>query len=514
MDHPGTSAQGGRGRSGAVVGFAALAGAAFVTLATARYGVGISPDSAVYLSAARSLAAGHGLWQFTGEPLVRWAPGYPVVLAIPAALGLDLASAARWLNVALFAALILAAGAWIRRHVRYPYLGAIALAAVALSPALLRVSVYAWSEPLFLLLALLCLLDLERFAREGRRGDLLRAALWAAAATLTRYAGVSLLAPGLWAALTRQGARPGRRLLDAVLFKLVALIPLAAWLLRNRLVAGSPVGEHAASSYSAPASVGLVLEQLSRWLVPPVGPPAARVALVITVLAAMAWVLRRGARDRGPGAWPLAPTAVWAVAYAVLVVAWTSLSAVEQINERYLAPLYLPLVVMAACALGTLARRPERALAGRVAIALMLVWLAYPTARTALHVGVYLAVGVGGYELPQWRESELVKLLRAHPEAQPLFSNAPDAVYAVSGAPAMLSPRRTYYNSPQPAALDLPRAAIERAPGRRAYLAWFTTVERPFLYRVADLESLFTMRGLATCGDGALYVLEPREPSR
>jgi hypothetical protein len=524
VGYPDTSAHSGKAWGWAVVWLAAVAGAALVLLMTARYGAGISPDSAIYLSAARSLAEGHGLWQFTGEPLVRWAPGYPTVLGVAAAVGLDLPAAARWLNAALFAALIVAAGAWIRRHVRDPRLGAVALAAVVLSPALTRVSVYVWSEPLFLLLALLCLLDLESFDREGRRGLLARAALWAAAATLTRYAGVSLLAPGLWVALTRRQSSPKRRLVDATLFKVVVLAPLAAWLVRNWLVAGSPFGEHTASSYSVPASVWLALEQISRWLAPPLGAAPVRVALAVVVLAGVAWALARragGARgaevgprglDGDAAPWPLAPAAVWVVAYAALVVAWTSISAVEQINERYLSPLYLPLVVMGACALVALARAPRRGLPGRVAVALMLLWLPYPAAHTALRCRGYLATGVGGYEIPAWRDSELARLLRAHPELQPLYSDAPDAVYALAGAPARFSPRRTYYNSPQPAAQDLARvrAGIGRAPNRRGYLAWFTTVERPFLYSVADLESVFTVERRAACADGALYVLEPR----
>ena len=526
MEYPDTSARRGKGSGGgpapggarALGWAAALAGALLVLLATARYGPGISPDSTIYLSVAHSLAEGRGFRQFTGEPMVRWAPAYPAVLAPVAAAGLDLPAAARRLNAALFAALVLGAGAWIRRHVPDARLGAIALAAVVLSPALLRVSAYVWSEPLFLLLALLCILDLESFAREGRRGALVRAALWAGAATLTRYAGVSLVAPGLWVVLARRRDPPARRRLDAGLFAGVALAPFAAWLVRNWLVAGSPVGERAVSSYSLLASLSLGLEQLSRWLLPPVVAAPARVALAVAVLTAGAWALARrgaGTREEGAGSappWPLAPVAVWMAAYGVLVVAWTSISAVEQLNERYLTPLYLPLVVLGARALVERTRARRRALSAGLATALMLLGLAYPTARTALHLRGYLQEGVDGYGTPAWRQSELARLLRAHPQAQPLFSNAPDAAYFLADVPAKFSPRRTFYNSPQRAEQDLARAreSVERAPGKRAYLAWFTAAERPFLYSVADLESVFTVRVETTASDGALYVLESR----
>lgn len=520
MVHPDTSARSGEGAGTGGWGWAvprlfALAALLLVLFMTAPHGPGLSPDSAIYLSAAENLAAGHGLRDFTGEPLVRWAPGYPAVLAGAAALGLDLGPAARCLNAVLFAALVLLAARWLPRQVRDPRLAAVALAAVAVSPALTRVSVYVWSEPLFLVLTLLCLLDLESFARRGGRGRLARAALWAAAATLTRYAGVSLLAPGLWVALSRRRETSARRLGDAALFAVLALAPLAAWLVRNRFVAGSFFGERAASSYPPAASLWLALEQMSRWLLPhPVAAAPLRVAVLLAVVGLAAWALaRRGPEGDGAGErGPLAPAAVWAAAYLVVLVAWTSTAAVEQINERYLAPLYLPFVALCAGALAALAQGPRRRFPRGAALALMLLWLAYPAAHTAWRWLAYADGGIDGYGTPAWRQSELARLVRAHPEAQPLFSNAPDAAYCLAGVPAKLSPRRTFYNSPQPAVRDLERAraAVAGAPGRRAYLAWFAGVERPFLHSVADLESVFAVRSQAVCADGELYSLEAR----
>lgn len=507
----------GRGPRTAGVGLAAAAGVLLVLLATARHGPAVSPDSTIYLSAAENLASGKGLTQFDGEPLVRWAPAYPAVLALAERFGADPLAAAGWLDALLFGVFVLLSAAWLRRHLREGPLFTVALAAVVCSPALLRSAVYVWSEMLFLVPALLCLLDLERAARDGARRPFWRAAVWAAAATMVRYAGVSLAAAGVWVALARRDRPLGRRLRDAAGFAAVTLGPFAAWLLRNQVVSGSALGERAASSYSAPATVYLGLEVLSRWLVPPFGPAPLRVVLVVVALAAVAgllWAARRARQDgKGePRPWPLGPMAIWVLAYSALLVVWTSTSAVEQINERYLTPLYLPLVGFGAAALGALARRPRRAVPLAVVLFVFSLWWWYPTARTALHFALYLGNGATGYTSVDWDHSELARLLRARPEAQPLYSNGPDAASFLADVPARMSPRARYYNSPQRVEGDREalRAAIEAAPEKRAYLAWFTALDRPFLHTPGELERWFVVRSDSSCADGTLYVLSER----
>jgi hypothetical protein len=523
VNHPDTRAESGKGtgagRARSLPWVAGIAGALLALLATSRYGAAVSPDSTIYLTAASHLARGAGLAPFDGVPLVRWAPLFPALLAPAAALGLDPAAAARWLNALCFGLFVGLAGVWLARHVRDRRMAAVALAATALSSSLLQCAVYVWSEPLFLVLSLLCLLDLERSARGGSRALLARAAAWAAVAILTRYAGLALLGPGLWISATRRGRTVRDRVTDGVVFGGIALLPLVGWMERNRLVSGTLLGGAATSSYSPLQAGYLALEVLSHWLVPPVGPSPWRAGLAAIALAAGAWAVARAwrAEAREPAGhaprWPLAPAVVWVATYSVMVIGWTSSAAVEQVNERYLVPLFLPLVGLAFRSLVALCGpRPGARWSRGAALALCLVWLAYPAARTARHMVLYLRDGAGGYSAPAWRASALAAALRGRPDLQPLYSNGPDAASFLAGIDVKLSPRKHAYNSPEAITGDVEelRHALRAVRSGEAHLAWFTTLDRPFLYSVGELDSIFDVREQRALADGAIYSIRER----
>lgn len=69
-----------------------------VLLSTSRYGVGLSPDSAIYISVAKNLLSGNGYREFGGIPFVNWAPLFPTLLAILGLLGISPLDGARLIN--------------------------------------------------------------------------------------------------------------------------------------------------------------------------------------------------------------------------------------------------------------------------------------------------------------------------------------------------------------------------------------------------------------------------------
>src|SRR6185503_3566465 len=102
-------------RARAVLWGAAAAGLA--RFATSFRGPALSPDSAVYLSVAESLARGNGFVQFDGTPYVRWAPLYPFLLSLPARLGLDIDQAARAIGAVCFGLFVFLNALWLGRRV-------------------------------------------------------------------------------------------------------------------------------------------------------------------------------------------------------------------------------------------------------------------------------------------------------------------------------------------------------------------------------------------------------------
>ncbi len=87
-----------------------IAAAIFATiiaiLATGPFGVGISPDSVAYISAARNLLIDGTLRTFDSEPLVSWPPAFPALIAVPGLIEVDARKAARFTNAIILGLIV------------------------------------------------------------------------------------------------------------------------------------------------------------------------------------------------------------------------------------------------------------------------------------------------------------------------------------------------------------------------------------------------------------------------
>jgi hypothetical protein len=148
---------------------AAASACVLVSAVTAHHGLSLSPDSAVYLSSAEHLLRGDGLTSYSGHKFAVFPPGFPAMTAaIGRALSVDVATAARILNVLCIAAIVAAACVLLRRHVESRRLQVAAAAMFAAAAPLVDVATHAWSEPLFIALALLGILAIEELVERRR----------------------------------------------------------------------------------------------------------------------------------------------------------------------------------------------------------------------------------------------------------------------------------------------------------------------------------------------------------
>ena len=107
----------------------AALGAALVLGRVLPFGVRLTPDSAHYIAAARSLLAGEGLLGFDGSP----SPLYPLLLAA-ASLGIfDPVVVAGPLNAILFGLTVFVVGRYLRQRLEFRFLAAWACLATTLA---------------------------------------------------------------------------------------------------------------------------------------------------------------------------------------------------------------------------------------------------------------------------------------------------------------------------------------------------------------------------------------------
>ena len=476
----------GRPKAGRGVLFAigaAVLGTALVLAGEARWGVALGPDGINYLAIARNLLAGQGFTDFDGAVSTLWPPLWPLLLAAASGLGLfDPLTVVGPLNALLFGATVFVVGRYLERRLASRFAARWATLVLAASLPLLEVSRQAMSEPAFLLFAALALFRTDRFLHGGEGGEpgdrssLIRAAVWSALAWLTRYLGVAVVAAAAVLLRRRRGAPLARRLRETGLYTAIAAAPTALWLLRNALHTGGLTGHTRSVEYSwwgILADLGNGLRAFAAFDHGALLLPAAALSLAFAVFLGRrpAPAPPEGSRDR-PAAGGIARVfAAFALGYLVLLYAavmagqtWHGLSG------RFLAPLALPLLVLAAAALDELLRRfgPGRreAPAGRarrvfatgfgaVLVAAPTLWglgQILPNARALARANSGEPVADGNYRREPWAGSETGAFLRQEieaPDARParLYSNLPLLAYLetegraeVRYLPADLSP--------------------------------------------------------------------------
>lgn len=502
-------------------------GAAHVLVRTSAYGAGILSDSMNYISMAESLFAGDGLRNPGGQYSTYYPPFFSMVMAFFRWFGMEPADSGRLVNAASFGLTIFVSGRWLRRRLRSRLLALAAVVSLMTSFPLNSVASFLMSEALFILLALLALMRLESFLnRRSGRGALALSVVFAALAALTRYMGVTVICAGALAILMRRGMPAYARAKLAAAWGALSSIPLAVFLARNWTVSGTLTGRRERDRVPSGQSLSDSLDQISTVLgkgvllgLPAVGlddfrdllgAAAGLAALGAAVVFFVFHARARATANRPVGVRPDLPFGMFAVVYLVVLVAAVPLTVSQGIGHRYLAPLYAPLVFVAAFAADGFLRRREEApgsggpvrwgragRAGRTLGFLVLIgWMAHVgfTARGNLQVTARaLESGYLGdsFNTAYWDDSEMLEYVRANYVDGWIYTNSPNPFRWRGGVPARRLTwvamrrdpatgvrscsswlRKALYSSRRPP----PKEERERGQGERrqeeAYIAW------------------------------------------
>jgi len=459
-----------------------ILGAVSCLYATHR-GPGLFPDSATYLEGARNLLGGRGFVEITAlgtsDPITDYPPLYSFVLAGLAYVGIDPEIGARWLQAGLFGATVFL-GSLAIRHLTSGSARAMVVGGVVMltSVDLLGVFAQVGSEALFITLGLGALLLLGTHAERPDRVRLVGAGIAVGLTSLTRYAGVVLIATGL-AGLLLLGRRGSHaRLANLGIFGALGSLPLAVFMTRNWLVERQLLGESRILAFhpvtAAQARAGL--NTVWAWLTPDrelngsfaalFGPVPGLRKIVVAVAAAAAVIallrgLSRTGRERtvikdqshravaGPSLLWL-PTVFGALYGGFLLVSMSWLDAAIKLEPRILSPAFVASVIAGVALIDrwlALARH-SRVTIGGVAVAAFLVLTSYGHAAVNwMQRGHKDGLG---YASRSWQESEVLRQARALPKNVLIYTNAADVFTVVTGRPALDLPFKFDIGTRQP----------------------------------------------------------------
>ena len=341
-----------------VIVFVAFLGAAHILIRTSRYGIIISPDSLVYSRYAESIASGD--WSEGG---LVWAPFFSMVLAFFRLFGVDPSDAGRFLNTIGFGLIILIAGHWLCRYVRFRPVVVCTAVAIMVSNPITAFSTYLLSDTLFILLTMLALIQMESFisGRAVKSGFIL-SVVFSAMAPLTRWIGVTVILTGIILILTRRGSSIRIRCGHATLYGIASLLPLMLWLTRNWIISGTLFGDRSEhqtkqSLWDSLSQTGEVLHGyifiyrepgwlgLGLWI-----------AAALIVLEAVKFLIFRQnsaiilTKFQNPDVSSVRialPFVAFAIVYYVTLISVAPNTTIEIISSRYLSPMYVPVLVTA-----------------------------------------------------------------------------------------------------------------------------------------------------------------------
>jgi len=499
-----------------------------VLITTAPNGIALTPDSVGYVSAARSLSNGKGLTLYDSSPLTMQAPLYPAVLASLELLsGLDPLEGARFINAGLFGLIVFFSGLLFRRRLARTSFVVFGTAAVSLSPVLFGVSIYALTEPLFILWTLVFLFILDNYLKTRSPALLILLAIVTGLACLTRYFGISFAVTGAAAILTLQSTPFRSRLSHLVLFGAISVAPLGAWAARNFLLANTLLGDRDPSPYPLHHNLYFSLIRALSWFIPldylaaSLKFTKAHFALgaIAGYIVGLVWAPQYVWTDLRSGIRRIGPELLFAGTYSIVLVVVSTLTAHEGINDRYMSPVFVPAVLIFLYLLERRLARPASNFTVRIfgltgslamrklAYVILSAWLAILSFRTAHTAAQLMKTGLG-YNHTDWQTSETASYLRR--QILPgdidieIFSNDPEAVYILSGASASSSPEATGYKSGEP---RRPIASIagKWPASQMAFLVWFHKTERAHLFDVHELEQAVDLAAVEALKDGIIY---------
>lgn len=483
---------------------AALIGFWIIQVFSRHGGIGISPDSVIYMSTASNILHQGMIYDFSGWPMMDFPAGYPIFLAgLQGLTRMDILRIGPFLDGALFAALIFTAG-WLMQRFSatnrvYKW---IMLTVIILSPCLLEVYSMIWSETLFLLLILFFIVSIRPYLLDPRLKKILAPAIIAALACVTRYAGLSLILLGGGLILCIKDHPWKQKLVQLVTFGAIASSLFLLNLYRNHLVTGTLTGYREKAITSFGTNLYHFGTVLCDWL-PFFGENyslARIIACLFIILAAVLFILR-WLRGLDFFSWQNIATAYFLV-YAIFILAIASLSRFQQLDSRLLSPLCIPwLWSFTAWIPGWLEnfRAQSRRIIAIVVLFLAAACMQYGQIRTYAEnwEGIKYA-GIPGYTEDQWRDSQTMDYIRHTPEfhrpGAPNYSNAYEGIWFLAGVRSDLLPHKEF-------AQDIKEMLREK----RIYVIWFNDSINTDLVSIEYISQYMNLEKTVTFDDGTVY---------
>jgi hypothetical protein len=485
------------------------------------FGIGVSPDSTVYIATARSIGAGDG-FQSGGKPITHYPPIYPTVLALSGLLGTGPLDGARWLHAFLFALNVVLIGISTYLYTGSSFPASLCSILLFLSSAhMLDIHTMAWSEPLFISFSLSAFLLLTFYIAKPRIWLLVASSSFLGLAITTRYAGVTLL-PVMILGILLFEEKPARtRIRSSFILLAIGISPLAIWLFRNISVAHSAINRTLAFHPINISHIKEFVHTMYDFWLPFSCPTNLQIPQLLLagglVFTAFLLVLRHQIRDKAKvGMSTVMQTLIFLFSITYVSFLFASISFADAhtcLSYRIMSPVYvfgIIFIVSVSRSVSNLKRGPSL----WWCLLSVLFVVTYINLDRAASFAIHLHNEGSGYTKRIWRNSESIAYVKSLPDGAMIYSNGPDIIHFLTGIKAKDIPAKvnTRTRASNPYLARELRAMRNNLIEKRALIVYLDNITwRWYLPTKKELEDVYKIPVLFRLQDGTVYAIREQE---
>ena len=473
----------------------------FILLFTRQNGIGISPDSVKYLSAAKNISTHFSFTDYNNTPFVLFPLGYPIFLAcIQFAFAPSLIQILPFINGLIFAGTIfIVADIFQKAFPTNKIVKYLVLLLLATSPALIEIYTMAWSETLFIFFTLFFFISLNKYFLQNSFKHLLIAATITSIAFLIRYAGITCVITGSIIILINNRILLSKKLTHFFCFGFVGVLFPLINLTRNYLVSETYSGVRQKSLNSFYVNLTNAAEVIAQWFISPSNSTNTGIFLLIFITLAALIIFFYSFKKNLLSSSYNSIIALFFLVYIGFMLAISTVSRFEALSSRLLSPVYIPIILLITIIVLQLLQLKNRAIKLITATLLILIYgfaqFNHYKINAATWEGVSEA-GIPGYTENQWVNSPMASFIKNNPkEILPIiFSNADDAVFFLTGKTAFALPHK-----------DIPAEISSFKSNKSFCLIWFFNGQNDDLLNLEYINQYKKAKAAWQFKDGIIY---------
>lgn len=493
-----------------------------IILTTINYGLGFSPDSIAYLATANNLLLGKGFVSFDAQPLVEWPPLYSILIyLISYFFGINTSVSAVLLNALLFGITIYLFGMILANSSFPKSLIIVGLLFVIFSIPVFGVSIWMWSEILFITITLLFFRCLDSYLEKASFIHLISLVIITSLAILTRYIGIVILLTTTISIFFFNNERIKKNIILILTYSVLSSLPVVIWLIRNYLISGTLFGRRGSTRNSFFPNLYVSIEKILEWFISDalVSIKLFGLFLIITTFICLVLILFKKINYKNIlinfNSRKFVFVSLFISIYLITIVILSSLKSFDPIGSRLLSPIYLPVTFLLLLITKSIYNHINRMRYKVLLFALLMLSLSYPVLTTFQTAVAHYNYG-SGYSGDSWPKNEkemwLNQIKESYISVPVVYSNDPFAVYYLVNIYAKWSPIKGFGDSDE-IYIQLNDLNGVWPTEKESYLIWFkhTEFQQRSLYKPNEIRLISNLSLLDSSEIGSLYSVKNKD---